>query len=89
MILTCAIIDDEPLAVNLLETYVEKTPFLRLAGKYNSPLNALPELYAQPVYLLLLDIQMPELNGIKFSLILNADTRISFSTSFSQYALYS
>ena len=87
MILTCAIIDDEPLAVNLLETYVEKTPFLRLAGKYNSALNALPELNAHPVDLLLLDIQMPELNGMEFSRILNADTRIIFTTAFSQYAL--
>ncbi len=87
MILTCAIIDDEPLAVNLLEKYVEKTPFLRLAGKYNSALSALTELNAHPVDLLLLDIQMPELNGMEFSRILNADTRIIFTTAFSQYAL--
>ena len=44
MILKCAIIDDEPLAISLLESYVNKTPFLELAGKYNSAVNALPAL---------------------------------------------
>ena len=87
MKLTCAIIDDEPLAISLLESYVNKTPFLCLAGKYNSTVNALPILSKEPVDLLLLDIQMPELNGMEFSRILEADTRIIFTTAFSQYAL--
>lgn len=87
MKLTCAIIDDEPLAISLLESYVNKTPFLCLAGKYNSAVNALPILSKEPVDLLLLDIQMPELNGMEFSRILEADTRIIFTTAFSQYAL--
>ena len=64
MTLTCAIIDDEPLAISLLESYVNKTPFLRLAGKFSSALEALPVLSAQPVELLFLDIQMPELSGM-------------------------
>ena len=87
MKLTCAIIDDEPLAISLLESYVNKTPFICLAGKYNSAVNALPILSKEPVDLLLLDIQMPELNGMEFSRILEADTRIIFTTAFSQYAL--
>lgn len=87
MKLTCAIIDDEPLAISLLESYVNKTPFLCLAGKYNSAVNALPILSKEPVDLLLLDIQMPELSGMEFSRILEADTRIIFTTAFSQYAL--
>ena len=49
MTLTCAIIDDEPLAISLLESYVNKTPFLRLTAKFNSALEALPVLSAQPV----------------------------------------
>ena len=81
MILKCAIIDDEPLAISLLESYVNKTPFLELAGKYNSALSK------EPVDLLFLDIQMPELNGMEFSRILKTDTRIIFTTAFSQYAL--
>lgn len=87
MKLTCAIIDDEPLAISLLESYVNKTPFLELAGKYNSAVNALPMLTKEPVDLLFLDIQMPELNGMEFSRILEAETRIIFTTAFSQYAL--
>ena len=87
MTLTCAIIDDAPLAISLLESYVNKTPFLQLVGKFNSALNALSELSTQPVDLLFLDIQMPELNGLEFSRILKADTRIIFTTAFEQYAL--
>ncbi|MCD8136800.1 MAG: LytTR family DNA-binding domain-containing protein [Parabacteroides gordonii] len=87
MKLTCAIIDDEPLAISLLESYVNKTPFLSLAGKYNSAVNALPILSKEPVDLLFLDIQMPELNGMEFSRILEGDTHIIFTTAFSQYAL--
>lgn len=88
MILKCAIIDDEPLAISLLESYVNKTPFLSLVGKYNSAVNALPVLNKEPVDLLFLDIQMPELSGMEFSRILEtADTRIIFTTAFSQYAL--
>ena len=87
MTLTCAIIDDEPLAISLLESYVNKTPFLRLTAKFNSALEALPVLSAQPVELLFLDIQMPELSGMEFSRILEADTRIIFTTAFDQYAV--
>ena len=87
MTLTCAIIDDEPLAISLLESYVNKTPFLHLTAKFNSALEALPVLSAQPVELLFLDIQMPELSGMEFSRILEADTRIIFTTAFEQYAL--
>ncbi|MDD4514670.1 LytTR family DNA-binding domain-containing protein [Massilibacteroides sp.] len=87
MKLTCAIIDDEPLAVSLLESYVLKTPFLQLKGTYNSALDAVGELTKQPVDLLFLDIQMPELNGLEFSRIIKEETRIIFTTAFSQYAL--
>jgi len=87
MLLSCSIIDDEPLAVSLLESYVNKTPFLQLKGKYNSAVLALPELNKDPVDLLFLDIQMPELSGMEFSRMLSGDTRIIFTTAFEQYAL--
>lgn len=87
MILTCAIIDDEPLAISLLESYVNKTPFLELKGKYNSAVDAMSALTNDPVELLFLDIQMPELTGLEFSRILDTETRIIFTTAFSQYAL--
>lgn len=87
MKLTCAIIDDEPLAVSLLESYVLKTPFLELRGTYNSAINALPELGNAPVDLLFLDIQMPELSGLEFSRLINSKTRVIFTTAFEQYAV--
>jgi len=87
MVLTCAITDDEPLAISLLESYVLRTPFLELKGKYNSGITALAELNNDPVDLLFLDIQMPELTGLEFSRILETDTRIIFTTAFEQYAL--
>ena len=67
MMLRCAIVDDEPLALGLLESYVNKTPFLQLAGKYSSAVQAMKELPGEEVDLLFLDIQMPELNGLEFS----------------------
>lgn len=87
MILSCAIVDDEPLALDLLEAYVRKTPFLELRGKYSSAVAAMKGLQEKPVELLFLDIQMPELDGLEFSHMVDADTRIIFTTAFGQYAL--
>ena len=87
MILTCAIIDDEPLAAELLESYARKTPGLRLVGVYGSAVEAMKELRGNPVDLLFLDIQMPELSGLEFSKMLPPDTRNSYTTAFDQYAL--
>lgn len=87
MILTCAIIDDEPLAAGLLESYAKKTPYLNLTGTYNSAVTAMRDLREYPVQLLLLDIQMPELSGIEFAKILPRDTKVIFTTAFPQYAV--
>ena len=88
MILNCAILDDEPLALELLQSYVEKTAFLRLAGKYSSAVQAMNEIPAhEEIHILFLDIQMPELNGLEFSHMVNPETRIIFTTAFGQYAL--
>lgn len=87
MTLNCVLIDDEPLALDLLESYVNKTPFLQLTGKYSSAVAAMTAIQDQSVDLMFLDIQMPELNGLEFSKMIPADTRIVFTTAFSQYAL--
>lgn len=87
MTITCAIIDDEPLAAGLLKSYVEKTPFLHLIGSYGSAIEAMKELRTSPVQLLFLDIQMPELSGIEFAKILPSSTKIVFTTAFQQYAI--
>lgn len=87
MKLSCAIIDDEPLAVELMESYVRKTPFLELQGSFGSGVAAFGMLRDRPVDLLFCDIQMPGLNGVEFSRILPADTRVIFTTAFSRYAV--
>ena len=87
MTLNCMIVDDEPLALDLLESYINKTPFLKLVGRYSSAMEALKELPDKKVDLLFLDIQMPELNGLEFSKMVNEHTRIIFTTAFDQYAL--
>lgn len=87
MNLNCCIIDDEPLALDLLESYIEKTPFLTLKGRFPGALTAMKQLSFEEVDLLFLDIQMPELNGMEFSRIVGDRTRIVFTTAFEQYAV--
>ena len=87
MTIKCAIIDDEPLAVELLASYVSKIPFLELSGKYTNATDALHGIGQNPVDLLFLDIQMPELNGLELSRMVPESTRIVFTTAFNQYAI--
>lgn len=87
MTLNCAIIDDEPLAAQLLESYVKDVPFLTLTGTYNSALTAMADLRNKPADLLFLDIQMPELSGLELAKLINSRTRIVFTTAFKQYAI--
>ncbi len=85
--ITCAIVDDEPLARALLESYVQKTPFLTLKGQYDSASSALRDLISDPVDVAFLDIQMPDLDGMQFSRMLPSQTRVIFTTAFSEYAV--
>lgn len=85
--ITCIIVDDEPMALNLVESYVEKTPYLILKKKCSSAIEALEFIQQEPVDLLFLDIQMPDLTGIEFSKMVPKETRIIFTTAFDQYAL--
>ena len=85
--ISCIIVDDEPMALNLVESYVEKTPFLSLKKKCESAIEAMEFIKSEPVDLLFLDIQMPDLTGIEFSKMLPKETRVIFTTAFDQYAL--
>ncbi len=87
MILKCAIVDDEPLALELLASYVKKIPFLELTGRYGNAIEAMNGLNDNPVDLIYLDIQMPELNGLEFARMLPERTRVVFTTAFDQYAI--
>ena len=87
--MTCAIIDDEPLAAELLASYAKKTTFLELVGTYNNAIDAMRVIRTSHVDLLFLDIQMPELSGLEFATILSPKTMIVFTTAFDRYAVES
>jgi DNA-binding LytR/AlgR family response regulator len=81
------IIDDEPLQVELMSDYINRTPFLRLAASYNDPLKALAAIQEQNVQLVLMDIQMPELSGIQLRQLLDTNIKIIFISAHPAYAL--
>ncbi len=83
----CIVVDDEPLAVRLMGSYVAKTPFLSLKGSFTSGTAAYSFLQDNPVDLLFCDIQMPNLSGMDLSRMLPERTRIIFTTAFSEYAV--
>ena len=85
--LSCMIVDDEPMALNLVESYVAKTPFLDLRKKCSSAIEAVEFINNETVEILFLDIQMPDLTGLEFSKMLPKHTRVIFTTAFDQYAL--
>ena len=74
MILNCAIIDDEPLAAELLASYADKTPSLNLIGCYNSAVSAIKNIREKSIDILFLDIQMPELSGLEFAKLIPKQT---------------
>ncbi|QKG51871.1 LytR/AlgR family response regulator transcription factor [Hymenobacter sp. BRD67] len=92
MSVTCIAVDDEPLALALLCTFIEQTPFLKLVGRYGSGVEALKGLHelTEPVDLAFLDIQMQELTGLELARVLGQQAvppRVIFTTAFPQYAL--
>jgi two-component system LytT family response regulator len=87
--LNCLIVDDEPLARQLLTEYVRKVPFLNLVKACSSAMEAMEELRNHPVELLFLDIQMPEITGITFLRTLKKKPMVILTTAYSEYALES
>jgi DNA-binding LytR/AlgR family response regulator len=85
--MNCLIVEDEPLARNLLTEYVRKVPYLRLLDACSSPLAAIDLLRREPVDLLFLDIQMPEITGITLLKILQKRPLVILTTAYSEYAL--
>ncbi|WP_144281449.1 LytR/AlgR family response regulator transcription factor [Chryseobacterium echinoideorum] len=83
----CIIVDDEPLAVSLLESYVQKVPFLELVFSAENPIEALEYIQNHQSDLVFLDIQMPELTGINFMKILGDQQKYILTTAYSEYAL--
>ncbi|MEI9809289.1 MAG: LytTR family DNA-binding domain-containing protein [Bacteroidota bacterium] len=85
--INCLLIDDEPLALQLLEDFVKKTPYLKLVGKFEEPLQALPLIESQQTDLLFLDIKMPDITGIEFFKSLTHKPEVIFTTAYSEFAI--
>ncbi|MEO0341461.1 MAG: LytTR family DNA-binding domain-containing protein, partial [Bacteroidota bacterium] len=83
----CLIIDDEPLAAQLLSSYAEKAEQLELLGTFSDPLKALGFIQLNAVDLIFLDIQMPELKGTQLAKIINPGISIIFTTAYPDYAV--
>ncbi|GAA4165174.1 LytTR family DNA-binding domain-containing protein [Chryseobacterium ginsenosidimutans] len=83
----CIVVDDEPLAISLLESYVQKIPFLELIFSTENPIDALEYIQNNESDLVFLDIQMPELTGINFMKILGDKQKYILTTAYSEYAL--
>lgn len=81
------IVDDEPLAQDVLETYIEKVPELKLVKKCNNAFEANEALKSTPIDLMFLDIQMPQLTGIDFLKTLSKPPLVIFTTAYSNYAI--
>lgn len=92
MKLKCIAVDDEPLALGMVCSFIEQTPFLELVGRYDNAVEALRGLHELAVDLIFLDIQMPGLSGIELARVLDRGRnlrgpRIIFTTAYNQFAL--
>ena len=88
MPITCIIVDDEPMALQLLESYVLRTPYLQLEGKFSNGIEVLQFLHEKKqIDIIFMDIQMPEIDGLELSKKIPIQTKIIFTTAFDQYAI--
>ena len=85
----CMVIDDEPLAVEMVKNFIARTPFLQFTASYTDAVDALTALKEHPVDLLFLDINMPDLDGMSLAAMVPPETRIIFTTAFKEYAFES
>lgn len=89
MMVTCIAVDDEPLALELIQEYCQRIGHLCLEEKFTDPIKALRYLEERPVDIVFLDIQMPQLSGIGFARIIKGNTMCVFTTAYEQYAVES
>jgi DNA-binding LytR/AlgR family response regulator len=83
----CLLVDDEPWALELLTSYVSRLPSLQLVGATTKPLEALALAVPEKTDLVFLDIQMPELNGVRFMQAVNQQVKVIVTSAYAEYAV--
>ena len=83
----CIIIDDEPLAIEVLESYCQKMGFIEIVGAFTNPLDAISVIKEKKVDLIFCDIEMPQISGLEFISALENRPLFIFTTAYSQYAV--
>jgi two-component system, LytTR family, response regulator len=87
MKVNCLIIDDEPWALDLLEDFIQKVPYLNLVARCEGPVEAFPYFEKEEIDLVLLDIRMPDLSGTQFLKTLNKKPAVIFVTAHNEFAV--
>ncbi|MDE6099858.1 MAG: LytTR family DNA-binding domain-containing protein [Paramuribaculum sp.] len=87
--LRCCVIDDEPLAAQLINSYILRTPYLEDGGIFSSAQEAVKKVIDGDFDLIFLDINLPQLNGLEFARIVPPSTRVIFTTAYDNYAVES
>jgi len=89
MKIRCIAVDDEPLGLALIKSYIEKTPYFSFEGAYLNPIEAMTEAKEKDIQLAFLDINMPDIDGMQLSRLLPEDCKVIFITAYEEYALES
>jgi len=85
--ISCLVVDDEQGAIDILRTFIEKTPFLSLQASTTNPIEALSIIQNQPVDLIFLDIHMPQISGLDFMRLLKGNTKVILTTAYNEFAV--
>ncbi len=85
--ITCIAIDDEPIALGIVVSHIKKIPYLELLAEFDNPIDASEFLQENPVQLIFLDINMPDLSGVEFARTLDKNTKVIFTTAYDKYAV--
>jgi len=85
--ITCIAIDDEPIALGIVVSYIKKIPYLELLAEFDNPIDASEFIQEHNVQLIFLDINMPDLSGVEFARTLDKNCKVIFTTAYDKYAV--
>lgn len=85
--INCIVVDDEPLARQLIESYISQVPEMHCLGSYQTAIEAFAALHQHPIDVLFLDIEMPSISGLNFIKSMKTNTKVIFITAYTEYAV--